>query len=388
MPPLLALGLLLSPQETPTPKAVSPTLEASFTGEVVSAIEPGLSKGNTYQGRISVTAELSTEEAGWWHGGTFFGEIIHLHGGNPTPAFVGAVQTVSNIEGESTSRLMQLWYQHELDDKGSSLLLGQHDMNSECAASDHGCLFLNSSFGLQPDISVNAPVSTYPMGALGARLAWAPGGDCFLRFSLYDGDPGSLANNPRGTRWKLSAKEGVMIFSEFLWQPAPSESGKTLVRNLRLGTWRHTAEFEDVRQKTARGDFRMHPENYGIFSGGDFALLEYDEGGIFAFFQGGWAPEDRNEIESYFSLGLTGRGLLPGRPNDSLGLAIGRADISSDLRKATGRLAHETLVELTYRAEISPAFSIQPDFQWIIHPGSDPRISNSGVAMLRFELTF
>ncbi|OIQ00823.1 MAG: hypothetical protein AUK35_01200 [Zetaproteobacteria bacterium CG2_30_46_52] len=66
-------------------------------------------------------------------------------------------------------RLQQFWYQHRLNET-TSVLFGWHDLNAEFYVSDYAALFLNSSFGIGPEISGNVPTSLFPEAGLSARL--------------------------------------------------------------------------------------------------------------------------------------------------------------------------------------------------------------------------
>jgi len=130
------------------------SLELVYTGKVVTNHRSGLKRGTTSLGNIDLTATLDTEKTWLWKGGTFFVYILNNHGGNPTKSYIGDLQTVSNIETEDATRLYELWYEHLFSWYGTlSFLIGQHDMNSEFNVTEYGGLFINSSFGIQPDIS-------------------------------------------------------------------------------------------------------------------------------------------------------------------------------------------------------------------------------------------
>ena len=49
---------------------------------------------------------------------------------------------------------------------------------------------------------------------------------------------------------------------------------------------------------------------------------------------------------------------------------------------------HETALELTYRAQITDWFGLQPDIQYIINPGLDSELDNAFVYGFRFDVVF
>ena len=121
------------------------------------------------------------------------------------------------------------------------------------------------------------------------------------------------------------------------------------------------------------------------------------------------APDDRNLINFSFEAGLTYQGLVASRPDDTVGLGIAYGRISPqaaaydrDVVAVTGMAMpirdYETAIELTYRMQVVPNWTIQPDLQYIVHPGgnvpnpNDPSgataIPNALVLGLRTVLKF
>ena len=48
----------------------------------------------------------------------------------------------------------------------------------------------------------------------------------------------------------------------------------------------------------------------------------------------------------------------------------------------------ETVLELTYKFQATPWLALQPDLQYIMHPGTVQGVKNAVVAITRFEVTF
>ena len=93
------------------------------------------------------------------------------------------------------------------------------------------------------------------------------------------------------------------------------------------------------------------------------------------FARGALSPSDRNLVDGYVDAGLTWSGPLPGRSEDSLGLAVGYAHVSPGPAQVAATSAStlpsrrgETVIELSYKAKLTEEWSIQPDVQYIIHP--------------------
>ena len=84
---------------------------------------------------------------------------------------------------------------------------------------------------------------------------------------------------------------------------------------------------------------------------------------------------------------MNGRGLLPGRPNDSFGIGYYILDVKSDVvADFIGLKSEEQGIEIYYEAEISPWLHVTPDLQII-----DPGLSASDTAVvlgLRVNVNF
>jgi porin len=116
----------------------------------------------------------------------------------------------------------------------------------------------------------------------------------------------------------------------------------------------------------------------------------------------GGAPSDRNFIPFYADAGIGFRAPFVSRPDDVATLGAAFGNISADAARAD-RLAgpptpvrdHEAVIELSYKAAIVPGWSVQPDLQYIIHPGGNVAhpnrpgtIPNALVLGLRTTLAF
>jgi porin len=76
---------------------------------------------------------------------------------------------------------------------------------------------------------------------------------------------------------------------------------------------------------------------------------------------------------------------------DQLGFAIGVATLGDPYRQALAAAgessdSREENFELTYRIAINDWLTLQPDVQYVPHPGMNPEVRNAWLVGLRFEL--
>ena len=264
---------------------------------------------------------------------------------------------------------------------------------------------------------------------------------------LGDPSPGfraGTAYNDHGTRFPISGNQGAFTVCETGFLLNYAKDAKGLPGAYRLGGFYHTDTFSDLRRDDqgrsladplSDGRPRAHDGNGGLYviadqvvyrrhnaPGGrradvsqtasapvnDAADSPADAAGTGApsgpelrvFTRLGFAPaEDRSQSGFYAEAGLNYRGLLPGRGKDVVGLGLTYTDLSGDLRRLAREAnrfhqAHdalpdyEALLEFTYQVNLAPWLSVQPDLQYIVHPGGSPRNNDALVLGTRTVVTF
>lgn len=360
-------------------------IEAILTTDIMRNFDGGIKRNSTLLGNLDLTLEINTEKAGLWKDGTFliYG-LGNFNSGKLLTEIAGDFQATSNIEADEAFKLYEAWYEHRFSDY-ASLLFGLHDYNSEFDVVEYGGLFLQSSFGISPDISQNGP-SIFPVAALGTRLKAWPTENTYIMAALYDGVPGDPANP---TRTSIRLGHGDGLFGALEIGHTVGDPGGLEYHKYAMGVWTLTAEIENFAGN-------IQDENNGIYFIGEKTLFEEDgsRGSLGAFVQLGFTHADHNQVDSYWGAGLNYTGLFTSRPDDVAGLAVASARNGSDFMRYArdvdrAAVDHaETTIELTYQAMIQPWLTIQPDLQYVINPGMDRRLDNALVVGARIEVAF
>jgi porin len=100
-------------------------------------------------------------------------------------------------------------------------------------------------------------------------------------------------------------------------------------------------------------------------------------------------------IDNQIAVGLLYAAPFESRPNDTIGLAIGRSDYNSRAAEAI-ELANpgvavprvEYPLELFYKFHVRPGWDMQPDFQYIVHPGGYVNVPPVVILGIRTNLEF
>ena len=401
------------------------------TSEVLGNLTGGVRRGADYDGVTTMSLGLDTGKALHWSGGTFYISALQIHGRGINADNLDNLQTASNIEGDRATRLYDLWFQQAFPGGRADLKIGQQDVSEEFIVSRCCSLFLNSAMGWPAlpaaDLYAGGPV--YPLSSPGVRLRLQPSRSLtFLGGVFDDNPPGGPFNDDSqlrgaeaaGVRFNLNT--GALIIAELQYDLSPvcnngSNTG-SLPGTYKLGAWYDTASFPDQRSDTTglslanpagSGVARMHRGNFSIYGIADQMVWQKSGGprSVSAFARIYGAPSDRNLVDWSLNAGVDLNAPLRGRKGDTFGIGYGWAHVSgraAEIDRDTGFFTSaaypvrtaEHFIELTYRYQVAPWCTVQPDLQYIINPGGglpnprnpSRRIGNELVFGLRTIVTF
>lgn len=364
-------------------------MDAVYTADAWRNAHGGRRIGGAYLVNGDLTLSVDGERAWGLPGVSAYAHVLYNNGKYFSERYVGDAMTVSNIDAPDAVRLYEAWFEWALPLRQPlSLRAGLYDLNSEFDNSESRSLFIHSTHGVGHELAqtgLNGP-SIFPVTSLGLRAAWQPAEHWLVQAVVLDGVPGD-PDRTTGTHIRLGGGDGELVVGEVQWS-----GGR--IRKAALGHWLYTAEFDDLRS-TETEPRRRRDDNSGSYAALEIALGNVsgtDDPATLAFARYGVANDDINEYRDSFSFGVTHRGLIGARPDDHIGLAFSRADLGSVARQIASlageaRPGYESVIELTYRAEINDWLTIQPDVQYIINPGADTLLADSLAFGLRFELS-
>jgi porin len=409
------------------------TLSLQETSELLGNVSGGIRKGFVYDGLAQMVLQLDTQRAFGWHGGTFNASGLQIHGSNLSTENLGTLQTASGIAADRAARLWEVWYQQAFFQEGRlEVKLGQQSLDQEFMVTPNGNAFVNTMFGwpMVPSADLPGGGPAYPLSALGVRVRAHPADAFTVLAGLFNGSPvadnsgDAQMRNRTGTSFPLHG--GALAIAEIqfaypsLGTLIRADQTEPLARTYKLGVWYDTERFPDQRYDTAglslaapasSGTARSHRGDGGLYLVADQMLwraaAEPDQN-LNVFFRALGAPQaDRNLISFSLNAGFTYHEPFAHRDDDTFGLGLGYAKVSSQasgLDQDTGRYTQafypvrgrETFVEATYQYQITPWWQVQPDGQYVFRPGAGALnpdrpgqpIRNERVVGLRTNLLF
>ncbi|MEO8718046.1 MAG: carbohydrate porin [Burkholderiales bacterium] len=416
---LLALGFLLLAARSlaQTPPAIGDAarqrllaqgvrLEAGYTGEVVRNFSGGLKTGSAFLGGFDFQATVDGKRSLGLDGVTFYVHVLGTHGDDPS-ALAGDAQGISNIAAQRGLRLFEAWGEQNFVDRNMSLLAGRFDLNAEFYHLDSASLFLNSSFGIGPEMSQTGRggPSIFPNSSYGARFEWR-GPPVVLRAAVLNGVPVSVARAD-GSGGARRQGDGLLYVGEasIVLPLDASRDDRKRSRRMRLGRaalavdrdskaalglWHYTGTFNELSSSVA-GRRRDRSGAYLIAEQVLYRDALEPARRVRVFGQFGAGDERFWRFASYVGAGITMTAPFAGRSDDEFGFGIARARsgtafLVSEQQAGSVFPGVETAIEVTYLYSVSGRISMQPTLQRILHPAGAPGLRDATVGMLRFEL--
>lgn len=362
-----ALALAATGFAVPAPVAAQSVVEfgASYTADLLTASAGSPVRGADFVGRADAWLDFKGPVVGLDALSAHL-DVIAVHGPDFSGRRTGAYQTVSSLEADTLPHVYEAWTQWKPNDFVSAKA-GLIDLNAEFDIQNTGALFVNSAFGIGPDISQSglAGPSIFPMtsSALVVRMQY---GRKALALGVFDAVAGAR-DDPRKPAVRFPGTTGALVIAETRLPVGPWL--------LQAGGWHYTTRFDALDPTEAPA---LSRGAYGMLEGAVTRKLS-------AWIRVGIADSRANPISSYF-----GGGAVATLGNWRLGIAAAHARLGEAARRtlvAPDRARQaETVLELTAQRPLASWLNIQPDLQYVIHPGWDQAGHNTLVLGMRFSV--
>lgn len=362
-------------------------LSLSFLGDATWDVHGGRQPG---RGGFEDLWELSfiCHSEPLWHyeGGTFVLDVQSHQRVDSINRVVGSgpLLFVSSIEAPPFTEVYDLYYRQRFRwGKGRDvwMQLGKTDAvdDEHFAYTRYANLFVNTVWEVPPAIPF---LPTYPSPAFAAIVSVRPIENLAVRAAVFDGSLAEGINT--GTHgigfdrffYRLSHHAFLIAEMDLSWAGGGGE--------LRLGAWRHTSKIA----RFAGGFSRKVAGSYAIF---DQALWRGKASckvhGVSLFAAYGHAPKEESTATNSYGVGLLCEGcLIAPRFQDDIGVGFTAIELS-DVPQAGFVHHYESVIEVFYLLNLTPWVFVQPDYQYIVHPGG-ASLPNATALTLRVGITF
>jgi porin len=348
------------------------TFDIDLTQIGQSVISGGKNQGWEYTGRGNLKMKIDTQKMGLWPGG-FFSCEVEGNFNKPVNLDTGGIMPVNANQlfptpGKRELNIPEVKFTQFLSHY-FGMTLGKLDTTSgdpnEFAHGKGDKQFFNLAFNINPVLLLTVPNST-----LGAGLIILPTKDPKAAvITLLAIDSNGKANRSGFD----TAFEGnnTYVIEGHLRTDFFGMTGHQL-----LGVTYSGKDFSSLDQSLRfiieNGNIEKEDDSWSVFYNFDQYLYEPKKGeGIGIFGRFGASDGDANPIHYFYSIGVGGKGVIPGRTLDEFGVGYYYIDVSNP--QFTGPLAERDFfrdeygIEAYYNIAITPWMKLTPDIQ-VIRP--------------------
>jgi porin len=416
------LGLLPNPLQKYGVK-----FAATYIGEALGNVSGGLKQGAIYEGRLNLAVDADLQKLVGIDGLTFHANVFQIHGDGLSRSNLQNFFVASGIEALPSTRLYEAYFEKQWGSKKMSLKFGQLAADTEFFNTKYTDVFTNASMGWPAITSLDLPSGgpSPPLAAMGARLLLNFSDQLSGLMGIFNGDqagpgPGDPQERNRyGLNFRINDPPLLLGQIQYAWNNKKGDPN--LTGQVKLGGWRHFGSFADQRlasngvsvaSPASSGDPLLLAGDIGawaVFEQQIYRVPHSDDRGVGVFVRAAGAPAARNLVDAYADAGVEFIGLNDNRPDDKLGFGVGYAHVSkvaqqldADYRALVAPgwpvRSFEALFTAVYQYQIREGWTVQPNFQYIVHPGggatlpagplAGKALKNASVFGLRTTLKF
>ncbi|WP_039057198.1 carbohydrate porin [Enterobacter sp. Bisph1] len=386
--------------------------QVNYTMETASNLAGGYSTSTTarYSDQQAFGMNLDLQKLLNWDDTEFQVTITNRNGQNLTNRVAdprtGMLSSPQEVYGRGqTWRLTQFWlrkgfFNDVLDIKAGRVTVGEDFDNFDSK-------FQNLAFGSgqagnwRGDHWYNWPVSQWG-GRV--RLNFTP--EVFMQVGFYNQNPYNY-NRGDGFRMEFSPTEGNLVPVELGWKP--QLGADKLPGNYRVGFYYSSAN-DDVYGSWRNGSNQDTAHAYGGYILAQQQLTTQggsSDRGISLTVQAVMNDHKTSKTDNYQSIALTWKGPFDARPQDEIGIGVGRIHINStwtEQLKNQNRFNNQTdynslaylpiqegseyNYEIYYNVQATKWLQLRPNLQFITAPGAVSRVDNALVGGITANINF
>ncbi|MEH3046265.1 carbohydrate porin [Sphingomonas adhaesiva] len=357
------------------------SINVIYKADATGVATGGVRRGVRFLDNLDVVADADLDRAIAWKRASAHVSLLNNLGGRPND-LVGSIQGVDNIEvANSRLKLYEAWLEQGIGER-VTLRAGLYDVNSEFYQNDAAGLLVSPMFGVGSELAstgTNGP-AIFPSTALAVRLRVATERH-YAAIAVVNAKAGTIGD-AEGV--DLSGRDGALLIGE---------AGLTGRGKLAVGAWRYTRKQPAIIPPgvTVTDD---HHLSQGIYLLAEHDLIGEAEGDarhLVGFLRLGVSDGRTTPFRGGWQAGMLLERAVATRPASAFSLGAGNGALARSYRLSNPADlpplgTSETIVEVTYRDEIVPGVSLQPDIQYVINPSADPTIDDALVLGIRVSI--
>jgi porin len=359
----------------------------------------------SWNSALIIGANLDAQKILNWQGASFGIQFLQFDGQN-TNGQAGSVQGYNSLPGAKPldrSELYQLWYRQTLFDDKVIFRIGKivptYDFNNVArpVPTQDEALSIPAVTGLlYTPVFVNptllGAIGGYYNSVYGVTLTLAPTKNGYINYGVYDG------NVALGVQTGLTGPHFNGYYFNILEAGVDWVAAGKYLGEFGVGSWYQTGVLRSplgISQNGTGGFYLFGGQRIWVSSAEQFvsdgkSKIPVPMGqvgqhsSISTFVQFGVNNSETLPVKDYFGVGLTGFGLVPLRPTDSLGVGMAWSWLNPNHFNRPSEL----LFQGYYQIHLYAGTFFQPAVSYIPTPGVSSSLGSAWAVTFRFTVLF
>ncbi len=240
-------------------------------------------------------------------------------------------------------------------------------------SNDETSQFLNSAL-------VNNPLIPFPDNGLGAGIFMEPYKNWYVSAAVQDAQADARET---GFNTALHDKDYFFYIMETGFLSESYTDNGPVPGAFRFGMW------YDPQPKERFTSGSIKRDDLGFYTACDKMVYKEnankgDNQGLGIFARAGYADRDVSELSTFWSFGLSYKGLLENRNEDVIGLGYAQG-VFSDKNTAFAE-DYESVTEVYYNYKVKESIHLTPSLQYIQNPGGTGDAADATLIALRLQM--
>ncbi|TAL89106.1 MAG: carbohydrate porin [Rhodanobacter sp.] len=365
-------------------------LNLYYTGDFAYNLTGGDRHSGAYASEFDFDGAFDLEKLVGWKGGSFHTEVANFHGQLlDAKVNLGSLMDTQEIYDGHGTYLSNFYLEQSLWNGLVDIKYGRMDFNASFYPTFANLNFQGLSFyGPQPGLMVPDLVD-WPTSAIGEVITIKPSEAWDFKVGNFAVQPNNFVPNDLKVQ-NRGHRVGNMTVGEldFFTTLAGGSKDAPLSGTWALGGWHNTAPkpdlFLDINglpQALTGATPLMRGSTSGVYVTGQQQVTRNAAGGGLTLFMNlVQADSEVDFIDQMSSVGMLYAAPFASRPNDIVGVVLGRNHVSSRVADANRIInassfvavpvpSSEYLLELNYTASLYRGITLMPNLQYVRHPG-------------------
>ena len=411
------LGVTAQPLGTPGTIVLAPgvALTSTYIGEAAGNPLGGLRQGAAYAGQIFGGVDVDMARIAGIDGASVHAAMVERHGDSDASRYIGSSTAVQEIYGTQKLRLTILTYAQTFADGRLTVEVGRTAANATFLTSPLYCFFQNNAVcGSPVFVFFDSNFTAFPASGWGGHSKLYLSDTTFVHVGAYEANPEDLRPSDAGFDFFSRKATGVTIPFELGY--ATDFANDRLPRHYGIGGIYDASRLADPVLDASGRPAALSGAPYRSDFGRSNVYARFDQmvwrpdpaalGGITLFGVALVDTSGRVKETASAEFGLLQLGTFSGRDHDTFGFSVSEQRFSRLFvanMLAIQALSHdrasvprdELMLELNYGLQMTPAFRLTPNLQYVVNadqvaePANDRRARNAFVvgAKLAIDLS-